>query len=292
MATSETTVITVEAKINAPVEKVWNHWTDPKHIVRWNNASDDWHTPKAENDLRVGGKFLSRMEAKDGSFGFDFSGEYTAVDKHKRIEYSLGDDRKVQVIFESKGNETKVTERFEAENTHSVEMQQAGWQAILDNFKKYVEESGKMETMHMEISINAGAEKVYDTMLDEKKFREWTVDFNPTSHFKGSWEKGSKIIFLGTDEQGNVGGMVSRIKENVPNRFVSIEHLGIIQGDKEILSGPEIEGWAGALENYTLTEKNGKTLLAVDVDINQEYKDYFTKTWPKALDKLKALCES
>lgn len=292
MATSETTVITVEATINAPVEKVWNYWTDPKHIVRWNNASDDWHTPKAENDLRVGGKFLSRMEAKDGSFGFDFSGEYTAVDKHKRIEYSLGDDRKVQVIFESKGNETKVTERFEAENTHSVEMQQAGWQAILDNFKKYVEESGKMETMHMEISINAGAEKVYDTMLDEKKFREWTVDFNPTSHFKGSWEKGSKIIFLGTDEQGNVGGMVSRIKENVPNRFVSIEHLGIIQGDKEILSGPEIEGWAGALENYTLTEKNGKTLLAVDVDINQEYKDYFTKTWPKALDKLKALCES
>lgn len=292
MATSETTVITVEATINAPVEKVWNYWTDPKHIVRWNNASDDWHTPKAENDLRVGGKFLSRMEAKDGSFGFDFSGEYTAVDKHKRIEYSLGDERKVKVIFESKGNETKVTERFDAENTHSVEMQQAGWQAILDNFKKYVEDSGKMETMHMEISINAGAEKVYDTMLDEKKFREWTVDFNPTSHYKGSWEKGSKIIFLGTDEQGNVGGMVSRIKENVPNRFVSIEHLGIIQGDKEILSGPEIEGWAGALENYTLTEKNGKTLLAVDVDVNQEYKDYFTETWPKALDKLKALCES
>lgn len=292
MATSETTVITVEATINAPVEKVWNYWTDPKHIVRWNNASDDWHTPKAENDLRVGGKFLSRMEAKDGSFGFDFSGEYTAVDKHKRIEYSLGDERKVKVIFESKGNETKVTERFDAENTHSVEMQQAGWQAILDNFKKYVEDSGKMETMHMEISINAGAEKVYDTMLDEKKFREWTVDFNPTSHYKGSWEKGSKIIFLGTDEQGNVGGMVSRIKENVPNRFVSIEHLGIIQGDKEILSGPEIEGWAGALENYTLTERNGKTLLAVDVDVNQEYKDYFTETWPKALDKLKALCES
>lgn len=292
MATSETTVITVEATINAPVEKVWNYWTDPKHIVRWNNASDDWHTPKAENDLRVGGKFLSRMEAKDGSFGFDFSGEYTAVDKHKRIEYSLGDERKVKVIFESKGNETKVTERFDAENTHSVEMQQTGWQAILDNFKKYVEDSGKMETMHMEISINAGAEKVYDTMLDEKKFREWTVDFNPTSHYKGSWEKGSKIIFLGTDEQGNVGGMVSRIKENVPNRFVSIEHLGIIQGDKEILSGPEIEGWAGALENYTLTERNGKTLLAVDVDVNQEYKDYFTETWPKALDKLKALCES
>src|SRR5690606_26745515 len=109
MTTAKKTKITAEATINAPVEKVWKLWTDPRHIVKWNNASDDWHTPKAENDLRVGGKFSSRMEAKDGSMGFDFSGEYQVVDIHKRIEYFREDGREVTIKFTSKGNETTVT---------------------------------------------------------------------------------------------------------------------------------------------------------------------------------------
>lgn len=133
------TKITVQAGINAPVEKVWACWSQPEHIVKWNNASDDWHTTRAENDLRVGGKFLSRMEAKDGSFGFDFGGQYDQVMENKLIAYTMGDGRKVDVQFESNGATTKVTETFEAETTHSEEMQRAGWQSILDNFKKYVE---------------------------------------------------------------------------------------------------------------------------------------------------------
>lgn len=145
MDTTEITSITVEATVNAPVEKAWKFWTEPKHITQWNKASDDWHTPRAENDLRVGGKFLSRMEAKDGSWGFDFSGEYSSVKEHEQIAYSLDDGRKVQVVFVGKGNETTVTEIFEAEQTHPVQMQQTGWQAILDSFKKYVEASGKPE---------------------------------------------------------------------------------------------------------------------------------------------------
>ena len=292
MTTAERTIITVEATINSSVEKVWNLWTDPKHILHWNNASNDWHTPKAENDLRVGGKFLSRMEAKDGSFGFDFSGVYDEVKTHQLIAYTIDDGRKVKITFTGNDNETKVEETFEAENTHPIEMQRGGWQAILDNFKKYVESYAKLETLHFEISINANVEKVYNTMLDEKHFAEWTAAFNPTSHFKGSWEKGSKILFLGSGQDGNMGGMVSRIKENIPNKFVSIEHLGIVQDGKEITSGADIEGWAGALENYTFTEDNGKTLLLVDMDSNQEFKPYFLETWPKALNKLKAICEA
>jgi uncharacterized protein YndB with AHSA1/START domain len=132
-------IITVEATIKAPVEKVWNYWSAPKHIVQWNNASDDWHTPRAENDLRTGGKFFSRMEAKDGSSGFDFSGVYDQVKKHELIAYSISDGRKVSVTFSGDKNKTKITETFEAENTHSIELQKTGWQAILDNFKKYVE---------------------------------------------------------------------------------------------------------------------------------------------------------
>lgn len=132
--------ITVETDVNAPIEKVWNYFTNPKHIVKWNNASDDWHTPRAENDLRAGGNFLYRMEAKDGSFGFDFGGTYDAVEEHTYIEYTIGDGRKVKVSFcIVDNNQTHVSENFEAENTHSIEMQRGGWQNILDNFKKYTE---------------------------------------------------------------------------------------------------------------------------------------------------------
>lgn len=139
METKDKTIIEIQTTINAPVEKVWKHWTSPESIMKWNNASDDWHTTRAENDLRKGGKFSSRMEAKDGSFGFDFGGEYDEVKTNELLEYTIGDGRKVKVNFSGKGNETKVVESFEAENTNPVEMQRSGWQSILDNFKKYVE---------------------------------------------------------------------------------------------------------------------------------------------------------
>ena len=139
METANKTKITVEATVNAPVDKVWQYWSSPEHITRWNHASDDWHSPRAENDLRKGGKFSSRMEAKDGSFGFDFGGVYDEVKPNELIEYTMGDGRRVQVLFSVQGNQTRVQETFDAEETHSIDMQRGGWQAILDNFKKYTE---------------------------------------------------------------------------------------------------------------------------------------------------------
>ncbi len=139
MATHEKVFITVENIIQAPVTKIWEYWTKPEHIVKWNNASDDWHTPWAENDLRAGGRFVSRMEAKDGSFGFDFGGVYDAVTENEYIENTLDDGRKVKIIFTTQGNYTRVEESFEPENINSLELQKGGWQAILDNFKKYTE---------------------------------------------------------------------------------------------------------------------------------------------------------
>jgi uncharacterized protein YndB with AHSA1/START domain len=132
-------VIVIEAIVNAPVEKVFDFWTKPEHIVNWSYASDDWHTPTAENDLSKGGKFSSRMEAKDGSMGFDFGGVYDEVIQNKYIEYTLGDGRKVKINFNPKGDHTEITESFEAEKTNPLEMQKSGWQAILNNFKKYAE---------------------------------------------------------------------------------------------------------------------------------------------------------
>src|SRR6476620_306779 len=139
METAQKTTITIQANINAPVEKVWKLWTSPEHITKWNNASDDWHTPRAENDLRVGGRFSARMEAKDGSMGFDFGGTYTDVVENQLIAYSLDDGRTVRIAFSEDGNTTHIVETFEAESTNPIEMQQGGWQAILDNFKSYTE---------------------------------------------------------------------------------------------------------------------------------------------------------
>jgi len=140
METQESKVI-VETTVNAPLEKTWAYWTEPEHIMKWNNASEDWHTPHSINDLRVGGKFLSRMEARDKSFGFDFEGIYDQVSPNERIAYTLGDGRKVQITFTDLGNATKISEIFDPESTNSVELQRDGWQAILDNFKKYVEDN-------------------------------------------------------------------------------------------------------------------------------------------------------
>ena len=139
MTTQERTKITVESNVKAPVEKVWKYWNGPEHITQWCSATPEWHTPRADNDLRVGGKFSSRMEAKDGSMGFDFAGVYDDVKTNEYIAYTMGDGRRVSIKFSGKGNETKVIETFEAESENPVEMQKGGWQAILDNFKNYVE---------------------------------------------------------------------------------------------------------------------------------------------------------
>jgi uncharacterized protein YndB with AHSA1/START domain len=132
-------IITVETLINAPVEKVWTFWTKPEHITKWNHASEDWHTTRAENDLRTEGKFLFRMEAKDGSFGFDLVGFYDSILTYKKISYTLLDDRTVTILFLPKDGDVKIIETFEAENENSKELQKFGWQAILNNFKNYVE---------------------------------------------------------------------------------------------------------------------------------------------------------
>lgn len=130
--------IIVDVTVAAPIEKVWDAYVTPEDIVQWNAASDDWHTTSSTVDLRPGGKFSSRMEAKDGSFGFDFEGEYTNIVTHELIEYGFG-DRTAAVKFEQTDAGVKVTVEFAAEQENSVEDQKGGWQAILDNFKRHVE---------------------------------------------------------------------------------------------------------------------------------------------------------
>ena len=131
--------ITVEATINAPVTKVWEAWNTPSDIIKWNSPDPSWHTPSSENDLSVGGKFKNRMEAKDGSFGFDFEGVYNSVILHQEITYTMGDGRQATTLFTEKDGKTHVATTFDPETENEPEFQQQGWQAILNNFVKYVE---------------------------------------------------------------------------------------------------------------------------------------------------------
>ncbi|MBK6544428.1 MAG: SRPBCC domain-containing protein [Saprospiraceae bacterium] len=151
-----------------------------------------------------------------------------------------------------------------------------------------------MNKLKFNVSINAPVNKVYDIMLGINKkstYEQWTALFNPTSTYDGNWNKGSKMLFIGTDEKGEKGGMVSEIVDNIPNCFISIRHYGLVQANVEITDGPEVEKWANGFENYTFEENNGTTIVTVDLDTTEDFLEYMNQTYPKALDKLKEICE-
>jgi hypothetical protein len=160
-----------------------------------------------------------------------------------------------------------------------------------------------MKKLQFKVSIDAPVTRIYDCMLginNKSTYEQWTSLFNPTSTYEGSWDKGNKILFVGVDEKGEKGGMVSRIAENIPNRFVSVQHYGLLKAGKEITEGPEVDKWANGFENYTLEENNARpddpvgrvtTTVTVDLDTTEDFLDYMSQTYPKALDKLKEICE-
>lgn len=151
-----------------------------------------------------------------------------------------------------------------------------------------------MKKLQFKKDIKASAKNIYNTMLginNIETYEQWTSEFNPTSTYEGSWEKGAKIYFIGIDDNGKRGGMVSEIADNIPFRFVSIHHYGILDGKNEITEGAEVEKWAGGLENYSFEENNGVTTVTIELDAMEDYIDFFNKTFPKALDKLKEIVE-
>ncbi len=179
----ETTKITVQSTIQADTQKVWDFYTQPEHIIGWNFASDDWHCPRATNDLRVGGKFSARMEAKDGSYGFDFNTQYDEVEVHEKIAYTMEDGRKAAITFSGENGATLVTVTFDAENQNDLEMQRSGWQAILDNFKKYVELKAlrffefsvdkENSTIYIKRDFNASLQRVWQAWTTAELLDRW-----------------------------------------------------------------------------------------------------------------------
>lgn len=151
-----------------------------------------------------------------------------------------------------------------------------------------------MKKIQYKVTINAAAGKVYDCMLgisSKSTYEQWTALFNPTSTYEGTWDKGNKILFIGVDEKGEKGGMVSRIVDNIPNRFVSIQHYGMLKAGEEITEGPDVETWANAYENYTFEENNGTTTVTIEMETTEDAVDCLDQAYPNALNKLKELCE-
>lgn len=153
----------------------------------------------------------------------------------------------------------------------------------------------QMNKLQYTVKINAPVEKVFDIMLgisNKSTYEQWTALFNPSSTYEGNWSKGSKMLFIGFDEQGEKNGMVSEIMDHVINQYISIRHYGLVHANVEITSGPEVEKWANGFENYSFKQENGTTTVIVDIDLSEDFLDYMNECYPKALDKLKALCEA
>ena len=151
-----------------------------------------------------------------------------------------------------------------------------------------------MKKLQFNISIHAPVSAVYNIMLgisSKSTYEQWTAMFNPTSTYEGNWEKGSKMLFIGVDEKGEKSGIVSKIAENIPHQFVSIQHYGLVNAGKEITEGAEVEKWANGFENYSFEENNEVTTVKVEIDATEEFIDFMNETYPKALNKLKELCE-
>jgi hypothetical protein len=149
-----------------------------------------------------------------------------------------------------------------------------------------------MEKMQFKTDIQADVDKVYQMMLEEEGYKQWTSAFDPTSYYEGSWNKGDKIYFIFTSKEGKKGGMVGVIKEHIPKEFVSVEFIGMLDGEQEVTEGPQVNDWIGSHENYTYSGSNGQSTVTVDVDVHEQMIDYFKTTYPKALAKLKEICEA
>jgi len=283
--------ILVETSIKSSRERAWDLMFNPIHIMKWNAASDDWHTTFADVDLRVGGTLIYHMASKDGKYGFDFSGTFTDLELNKLAAYTLEDGRKVRVEFAVEDDQVGIKQYFEPESQNPPDFQQKGWQAILDNFKKY-SEGNPSDVMRFETIIEATVEQVYTKMIDKEVYDKWTSVFNETSSFEGDWNKGSEIYFIGLDSEGIKGGMVAEIFENRASQFIGIRHEGMLKGEEKIMSGPEVEPWKGCYECYTFRKEGNHCRLIVQLDAIESFKDYMNETWPKALTKLKETIES
>lgn len=272
--------ISVETIVDKPINQVWEKWILPEHIMEWNNASEDWYTPSAENDLKAGGSFNYKMAARNGSYSFDFSGTYDEVIKEKKITYILGDGRKVVVEFTEENGRVKIVETFEAEESNSLEMQRVGWQAILDNFNRYMSSTpDRTPVIKAQMLIRKPIEEVFEAFVDpEITTRFWfTKSSGKLSEGKrvrwewemyGVWddilvkgiEKNKQIVIESSDKTIIEWTFTSRTEHET---FVTITNTGFTGSEDEIVN-QAIDSMGG----FTMVLCGLKALLEHNIELN------------------------
>ncbi len=316
--------IILTTTINATPEQCYNSYLDPQDNKRWNTAGFGWTVGFTKIDAKVGGSFAVEYKYAVGKYDFILGGVYTKLVQNRLIRYDMPQNmaefkvnaRKVEVGFEDNnvvsekaprqsatatpqegnlnenlqmGNSTKVTITFDAEEMNSIERQEQGWQAILNNFKTFVERKSNPNNaaLNKSVVINSSAEKVWNAIVDNENYKLWTAQFCAGSYYEGEMTYDSKIRFLSP----NKSGLSSVVRVCIPNFQISFEHLGFIKDGVEDLDNPEFSGWKGARETYTLREENGKTTLEIYQEMTINEPEFFDKSWDKALAIIKQIAE-
>jgi uncharacterized protein YndB with AHSA1/START domain len=282
----------------ATPSQVFESCLDSEDNKRWNTAGFGWSTGEVQIDPKVGGRWFAEYKSPDGKDDFVFEGVFTEIIENQKISYKMPkdmgefevDERKAEVLFEEfEKGKTQVTITFDAEDLNSIEMQKQGWQAILDNFKTFLERKINPENARLilDIDINASPQKVWKTLLEKESYNIWAATFSPGSHYQGEIKYDNKVQFLGPDQSG----LISLVKVCIPEFQVSFEHLGGFKDGKEDPDSPMFLPWKGNRETYTLKSKNEITNLSIYQEMSKTEIEYFEEMWAKALEVIKKIAE-
>lgn len=282
-------VITITTTIQAPIHTVFESYLSPADNLRWNTAGEGWTVSHTTINPVIGGTYSIGFKSPDGANDFDFGGVYTNIIPDQLITSILDDGRHVKVLFEEKDNEAIVTIEFDAEQENSLELQEQGWGKILTHFKQFIERKSKPthRSILKTIDIHASVEKVWDVLLQDQSYRQWTKVFDEDSYYEGEMKYQGKIKFLSSHN----GGLASNVHVYIPYYQISFEHLGVIIDGVEDFDNPQFADWKGARETYTLTPQGSSTHLEIYVELTQEEYEYMSNLWDQALIKIKDLAE-
>ncbi len=271
-------VIEIEVLIKNSLDKVWEYWTGQPFISQWYSASDDWWTPWVNQNFQVDQGFVYRMEARDGSMGFDFSGVFTEIVDHEKIVYVLEDGRKVLTTFEERDGRILLKQAFDAEDQNSAQMQKDGWQAILNHFKSFCE--GDQIEMSFRTVLGTNPNRVWEYLTLPRLYEEWAIAFSEQPKFVGQWVEGGTIDFIDFQE----GGTRVQLDKVKPFEKLYMTHIAMIDGQAGIVEDhPEAPTWVGTKENYDLELVGKETILTIHIMCHPKYVDYLRNSWEKAV---------
>ena len=276
--------ITIKKTINAPLELVYNSYINPKDNIRWNTAGDGWTTSYATINAVTGGSYDVGYRSPDGLHNFPLAGNYLEVIPNSKITSIMG-DRKVNVDFVSVNSDTEVTITFDAENENSMELQSKGWGNILNNFATHVEKKAKSdyEVIDINTTVDASPKAIWNALLDQNNYKQWTAPFTEGSYYEGRIEFGEIIKFYSPAH----GYLKSEVVVCIPEYQISFKHLGFYS-QQDVLEG---EDWKNNRETYTINQEGNTTTLNIYQEMTKKEYEFFAPMWTKALEILKSIAE-